>query len=192
MSSPRLICKLCLLLFCFTAIGTGNFSFAQPNQLISPDTIQTGDHYLDRQIVIVGHIGNQGEILDRPSTNFTFYPKLYYQSNFIRKKIWGGKIGTGMTVGLNYILLPYAAFSPEWRINNHYVKIDLGLQLDVGWNIGFVPFGGITIGNNYPLSFSKNLALKTEVGAQIIGLAHFSPLFPFVNLGITYRKSRKD
>ncbi len=153
------------------------------------DTIQLGDHYLDNQFAIIGHLGDQNEFFIRPSFGkIFFYPKLYYQSNFISKKLWGGEIGTGMTIGLNY-LLPYAAFSPEWRINNYYIKTDLGMQLGIGWNIGFIPFGGITGGYNY--HFSKKFAIKAEVGAQnfIIPGDHYS-IYPYLNLGLVYRRGR--
>ncbi|GEM_PF-2642595 len=193
MSSPRLICKLCLLLFCFMAIGTGNFSFAQSNELTITDTIQTEDHYLDRQIVFTGHLG---KLLFLPShTKLTISPRFYFKSNYFSKEIWGGIMGTGITAGLNYILFPYMAFSPEWRRNHVFINIALGGQLAIGGSmagigIGLLPFGGIGIGyNSYPLS--KTFTLNAEVGVNtFIILGNPSPMYPYLNLGLVYRRNK--
>jgi len=142
-----------------------------------------GDPNLDKRLKLLVHVGNVGELFFSPSlkTN-TIYPKIYYSSNYYSSTFLGGKIGTGVAFGLNY-LLPFATFSPKFRYNNFHLGIDLGMQIVVGWGMGFVPFGGIKTGYSYP--FSDKLALSAEIGVNSAINFYTNPtIFPYANIGL--------
>jgi len=170
-------------------------ALAEPPPNNAPaDTIPAGDHDLDNQFVLVGRLSKI--LFMPPNSKTTFLPQFYYKSNYFSKKIWGGKIGTGMTVGLNYILFPYMAFTPEWRKKHVFVSVSLGGQLGIsgslyGAGAVIVPFGSITAGVTHPLS--KKIAFKVEAGFDKIILPGYSfPIYSNLNVGFVYRRSSPD